>query len=256
MRLGSKTLKAKQSESEWKEILAGTDYTILVLKAIALLSEQEREFIREILLPNFGLERVAILLNQMDLVPEEEKSSISELLKSFLGSFESQPIAMEFSAAKGLEGLVAGDIPRDCGYEALMNLVQDDLLSKHAGLKSAAIRQGVEICLGSVEDIITRQNALIVTQTAKLQEILLQIDSKNQGVKKGIERSKKKIEAVINTLVKEEFFREIEGFSFALREQISARNHGSGRLNHYQATFTRLSRSSMDRILQRTNSLN
>lgn len=53
------------------------DYASIFLKKkplllTALLSERERHFVRDILKPNLGLERVAIVINQMDLVPEDE----------------------------------------------------------------------------------------------------------------------------------------------------------------------------------------
>ena len=213
-------INANKNITEWKELLAGTDYAILVLNATALLSEKERHFVRDILKPNLGLERVAIVINQMDLVPEDERLSISEMVRTFLGSFESQSVLMEFSAAKANKALKSGDVTTN-GYKVLSNFVKVDLVEKHSFLKSAAMHQAAEICLTEVTEVAVRQNSLISTNETELQELLDKIDSQSQGVESRIQRAQQKIETFVNTFIKEEFFREIEGFGFALRQQMS-----------------------------------
>ena len=213
------TIVTKRESNEWKEIFAGTDYTILVLRADAILSRPEKDFVRNILIQNFGLERVIILLNQIDLIPEDEQQSISEFVKTFLGSFESQPILIEFSAAKINK---SDNKSNERGYEALMNLLKSDLLQNSGQLKSKAMRQAVEICLTELEQAAARQNVLIATNEAELQELLKKIDTQNQWLQKRIERAHNKVEGFINTLIKEELFREIENFSLALKEQLAA----------------------------------
>jgi len=213
-------INANKNIAEWKELLAGTDYAILVLNATALLSEKERHFVRDILKPNLGLERVAIVINQMDLVPEDERLSISEMVRTFLGSFESQSVLMEFSAAKANKALKSGDVTTN-GYKVLSNFVKVDLVEKHSFLKSAAMHQAAEICLTEVTEAAVRQNSLISTNETELQELLDKIDSQSQGVESRIQRAQQKIEIFVNTFLKEEFFREIEGFGFALRQQLS-----------------------------------
>jgi GTPase SAR1 family protein len=219
------SIGARRSIAEWKELLAKTDYTILVLKAAALLSEQERQFIKNILVPSFGLERVAIVINQMDLVPEDEHVSIVELVRFFLGSYESQPLLIEFSADQVSKYIESGHIESshvlaDYGYEALMSLVKVSLLEKHNSLKSAALCQSVEICLTELTEGIKRQNALLALNEAECKDLLNQIDSRNQWLQTRIEKSQNRVELFISTVIKEEFFREIEGFSNALREQL------------------------------------
>ncbi|BAZ08818.1 GTPase Der [Calothrix sp. NIES-4071] len=203
------SIAARRSITEWKELLAKTDYIILVLKATALLSEQEKQFIKNILVSNFGLERVAIVINQMDLVPEDEHVSIVELVRSFLGSYESQPVLIESSA-----------VLADYGYEALMSLVKVSLLEKHNSLKSAALCQAMEICLTELTEGIIRQNALLALNEAQCKDLMNQIDSRNQWLQTRVEKSQNRVELFMSTLIKEEFFREIEGFSNALREQL------------------------------------
>jgi len=214
------SIGARRAVSEWKELLAGTDYTILVLKAVALLSEQERQFFRDFLTPSFGLERVAIVINQMDLVPEDERASISELVRSFLGSFESQPLLIELSATHASKGMKSNSTLPDSGYEALMSLVKVDLVEKHSLLKSATMRQAAEICLSEVADGVTCQNALLELSEADCKELLGQISSENQWLQTRVQRTQHGIDLFINTLIKEEFLRETEGFSDALRQQL------------------------------------
>ena len=212
-------INAKKTVADWKELLAGTDYAILVLKATALLSEQERQFVRDILKPSLGLERVAIVINQMDLVPDDERLSISEMVRTFLGPFESQPLLMEFAAAKANKAIRSGNVSAN-GYQVLSNFVKIDLVEKHSFLKSAAMHQAAEICLTEVAEAAVRQNSLISTNQIELQELLDKIDSQSQWLESRIQRAQQKVEVFINTLVKEEFFREIEEFGFALRQQL------------------------------------
>lgn len=207
----------KRESKEWKEILAGTDYIILVLNAVALLSEPERKFIKDIIIPYFGLERVVILLNKIDLIPEDEKSSISELVKKFLGSFESQPILIDFSADKINQ---SDNKLIETGYEALINLLKSDLFKNFSHLKLAAIRQTLEICLTELEQAAALQNSLITTNEADIEDLLNKIKSKNQWLERRIEKAHNKVEAFINTIIKEQLLREIENFSLILKEQL------------------------------------
>jgi hypothetical protein len=62
-------LDGARSPEAWRGLLAATDFVILVLRAPALLGLVEREFVREHLVP-FGLHRIAIVINQIDLVDE------------------------------------------------------------------------------------------------------------------------------------------------------------------------------------------
>jgi hypothetical protein len=213
------SINAKKSPTEWKELLVGIDYGLLVLKATALLSERERQFIREILQPNLGLERVVILLNQMDLVPEDEHPSIVEMVRTFLGSFESQPLLLEFSAIQAIKALKSGNEPTE-DYAALSNLVKIDLVEQNSLLKAIALRQAAEMCLNEVAAKATRQIALIETSEAELQRLLTQINSRQQWLESRIQRAQQKLDTFFNTLIKEEFFRAIEGFALALRQQL------------------------------------
>jgi hypothetical protein len=213
-------INAKRSDLEWKELLTRTDYVILVLKAVAVLSEPERQFIKEIIKPNFALERVAILLNQIDLVPEDERASISEFVRSFLGPFESQPLLMEFSAKLARKSLGTDSLITDRNYEALRNLVKFDLIRNLSLLKSEAMRQAAEICLNEVEEKATHQIALMTTQKSELEELSNKINSQNQWLESRIQKAQNKIELFINTLIKDKFSLEVQGFSLALQQQL------------------------------------
>ncbi len=212
------SINSKKSLNDWKELLVGIDYCILVLKATALLSERERQFIREILRPNLGLQRVAIVLNQMDLVPEDEHPSIMEMVRTFLGSFD-QTLILEFSSSQALEAIKSGNLPQ-YDYDVLNKLVKIDLVEKHSLLKYTAICQAAEICLNEVAEQAANQILLIETKKAEFQSLLDKIDSQNQWLENRIQRAQQKIEVFINTLIKEDFFREIEGFGLAIREQL------------------------------------
>ncbi len=216
------TIGARRPASAWKEILANTDFALLVLNATALLSEQERRFVRDTLQPEFGLERVAMIINQMDLVAEQEQSSIGELMRAFLGPFERQPLLIEFSAAQASAALAAGDSSAASGYDTLMHLVHEDLLGRHQALKAAAARQAAELCLAALESAVQRQQALLETSEAELQRLLDQLDPESDWLKSRTERTQHRLAAFISTLLKEQCLREMEAFSGILREQLPA----------------------------------
>jgi hypothetical protein len=214
------TLGGGRSTGEWKAMLANSDFVLLVLNAVALLSGQERRFIRDVLQPAFGLERVALVINKMDLVDAEERASIAELVRTFLGPFESQPALLELSAAQAVAGIESGDIPASSGYETLLRLVNDDLLGRHGELKAAAVRQAAELCVAALEEALQRRQALLNADEAELRRMLEKLDPQSDWLASRIERAQHRVEAFVSTLVKEQFLRDIEAFSNAFREQL------------------------------------
>ena len=216
------TIRADRSASDWKELLGGTDFTLLVLKATALLSEQERQFVREVLHPAFGLARVAIVINGIDQVAPDERDSTVERVRAFLGSFESQPAILLFSAL----GAARGE-----DYHALDELVKEDLAERHSALKSAAVEQAVQLCLNELTEAATRQYALISTNRSDLQSLLDKLSNRNQWLDGRIERAQKRTDAFVNLLIQEQFLREIEGFSEALLAQLPAEVEPIGDVN-------------------------
>ncbi len=213
-------LESARSLAAWKENLAGIDYALLVLNATALLSEQERRFVREVLQPVFGLQRVAVIVNQMDAVAADERPAVLEHVRGFLGPFESQPALLELAAAPALHGLAEGIAPPDSGYEFLKRLIHEDLLDKHRVIKAASVRQAAEMCLLTLEEGVQRQQALINTSEADLHKLLERLDPQSAWLQARIERVQQRIEAFVNTLTREQFLREVEEFSQTLGEQL------------------------------------
>jgi hypothetical protein len=200
----------------WREILAGTDYAFLVLKAIALLSEEERAFVRDVLRP-FGLERVAIVINQIDLIDQEERPSLVERVRTFLGPFESQPTIIEFSA---LQASRSAEEAAELPYEQMMQRARNDLIAQQHRLRAETRRQSAETCLAALEDAATRQRALAATSEDELKTLLKRIETQQSWLPSRVERMQQRIETFTNTLLREEVLREVEGFSASLREQL------------------------------------
>lgn len=215
------SIGAARSAAEWKELLAGTDYLFLTLKATALLSEEERTFVREVLHSTFGLERVTIVINQIDLIEQEEQPELVERVRTFLGPFESQPAIISFSAAQVNRGEDAEASEIDSGYEAMMRLVKNDLADHHQPLHTTSLRQGAALCLSALEEAATRQQALLATNEADLKEALGKIEAQQQWLPSRVERVQQRIETFINTMLRAHFLHEIEGFSAALQQQLS-----------------------------------
>jgi hypothetical protein len=213
------SIGAARASAKWKELLAGADYVFLTLKATALLSEEERAFVREVLHATFGLERVTIVLNQIDLIEPEEQPELVERVRTFLGPFESQPAIINFSAAQINRGnaeasAIAG------GYEAMRRLVTNEQGEHHQALHTASLRQGAALCLAALEEAAARQQALLMTNEADLKELLGKIERQQQWLPTRIERIQQRVETFINTMLRAHFLGEIEGFSTALQQQL------------------------------------
>ncbi|HEY7347505.1 MAG TPA: hypothetical protein VH599_04245 [Ktedonobacterales bacterium] len=214
------SIGAARAAAEWKELLTGTDYVFLTLKAVALLSEEERAFVREILHSTFGLERVTLVINQIDLIEKEEQPELVERARTFLGPFESQPAIISFSAAHINRGKDTEASGIDSGYEAIMRLVRNDLAEHHQALHITSLHQGAALCLATLEEAATRQQALLMTNEADLKDLLSKIETQQQWLPSRVERVQQRIETFINTMLKAQFLREIEGFSAALQQQL------------------------------------
>jgi len=216
------SIQSQHTPGEWKELLAITDYTLFVLKATALLSEQERRFIKDILLPYFGLERVAIVLNQIDLVPEEEREEVMARVQTFLGSFATTPLLIEFSAAQAKKRMDEENILGNGRHieDALLTLVQYDLITQHTSLKSAALRQAAELCLTEVARVAAHRVSLVTVSKKELVALRKRCDTQSEWLQGRIAASQQKVDTFINTLVKGEFFLEIDQFSADVRAQL------------------------------------
>ncbi len=211
------SIGAARSAAEWQELLAGVDYLFLTLKATALLSEDERAFVRDTLHSSFGLERVTIVINQIDLIDQEERPELVERVRTFLGPFESQPAIISFSATQANRGEDAE--ASDSGYEAMMRF-KNDLLDQSQPLHASSLRQGAALCLAALEEAATRQQALLATNETDLKELLGKIESQQQWLPSRVERVQQRIDTFINTMVRTHFLREIEGFSAAVQQQL------------------------------------
>jgi hypothetical protein len=201
----------------WREILADTDYVFLVLKAVALLSEEERAFVSEVLRP-FGLERVAIVVNQIDLIEQDERASLVERVRTFLGPFESQPTIIEFSALQASRS--NGDDESEHPYERMMNRARSDLIAQQHLLRAETQRHSAQTCLEALEEAATRQRALSVTSEEELKGLLKRIETQKNWLPSRVERVQQRLDTFTNTLLREQFLREVEGFSAALKEQL------------------------------------
>ena len=213
-------IRGTRTPAEWKELLARTDYLFLTLKAVALLSEEERTFVREVLHASFGLERVTIVINQIDLIDEEEQPELVERVRTFLGPFESQPAIISFSATQSHQAADAEGGSPDSGYEAMMSLVKNDLGDQHQTLHATSLQQGAELCLAALEEAATRQQALLMTNETDLKALLGKIEAQQQWLPARVERVQQRVETFINTMLRGQFLQEIEGFSAALQQQL------------------------------------
>jgi hypothetical protein len=208
------SLEAGLSSSGWRAVLGSTDYVILLLNGTALLSNAERQFVRDRLATEVGLERVALVVTHMDLVPEDERDSILGLLTTFLGPFQSQPAILGLS----LRDIARGG-PDAAGYDALMTLM-NDLLEQRAPIREAAMQQMLAALLDEVESAATEIEALYSLEEEDVRRVQEGIVSQRAWLERRIERVQGRIEAFVDTLLKEQLLRQIEGFGEAVRTRL------------------------------------
>jgi hypothetical protein len=212
-------LEMARTSEETRVTLAATDFVLLVLRATALLSQQERDFVREHLVP-YGLERVAIVINQLDLIAEDERDSIAELVRTFLGPFESQPAVLELSAREALSVPRTGDAASGAGgFPALATLLSD-VLEDHGALRAQTVRQAVESSIAALEAGAERQQAMAEIgreEVARLQDL---IASRRDWLEERIARARNRVDAYVATLSKEQLLHEIERFGEMFRARL------------------------------------
>ncbi len=97
------SIDTERTVSEWRESLSLSDYVILLLNAVALLSEREKQFVSEVLAPvssgtRRGWERIAVVVNKIDLLDSEEQQQALQYVWRFLGPFGKQPAILTVSA--------------------------------------------------------------------------------------------------------------------------------------------------------------
>ena len=200
------TIDTGRSPEQWRDSLAGADVAILLLNATALLSHHERELIRQHLAAGFGLERVVIVVNQMDLVPTDEHDSILELVRAFLGPFATQPVIIPLSATE----LLAAGLDSPVGEE--LRILLADLVERHADLRHAALTAALDTAVAEIAAAAERQQALAAMTREEADALRQAIAEKAEWLASRVRRAQHRVDTFVGLLFKEQLQREIEGF--------------------------------------------
>lgn len=202
-------LEAERTPEAWRRLLAA-DYVILILRAPALLSQAERDVVRQYLV-DYGLQRVAIVINQMDLIADEERDSLMELVQIFLGPFERQPVLLPLSAA---------EVPSPgSGYPALAMLVTD-LIERYPTIREEALTRALEALVAELDAGVARQQAIASLDEREIEQLRLTIDSRRDWLEGRVKRAQGRIDSLVATVIKERLLREIEDFGEVFRRRL------------------------------------
>ncbi|HEX6509751.1 MAG TPA: hypothetical protein VF221_19150, partial [Chloroflexota bacterium] len=204
------SIDATLSPAGWRAALGRTDYVIFLLNGAALLSDAERRFVRDHLAPELGLERVAIVVTHMDLVPEEERDSILDLLRTFLGPYESQPAILGVSLREG----------SDAGGSDGLSILMSDLLERRAPVRDAAIRRMLETVLDELDAAAAETEALYAMEETDVRRVQGEIAAQRTWLEGRIERMHGRVETFVETLLKEQLLRRIEAFGETVRARL------------------------------------
>lgn len=203
-------LEAARSADEWRDLLSRTDFTILLLRAPALLSTAERSFVRDYLVEGFGLERVALLVNQMDLVEEEERGAVLDALSRFLGPFESRPVILDVSLARPGSDVAA--------LERLMR----DVVERHRELREAGLTTLLDTALEELDRGAERREALLSLDADQARRIRQTLSARGEWLEERIGRMRHRVSTFIGTLLKERANRDVEEFGVTFRRRLPA----------------------------------
>lgn len=205
------SLEAERRAESWRDLLAATDYVVLLLNASALLSDGERRFVRDHLVPIFGLERVAFIVNHMDLVPEEERDSILELVQTFLGPFQGRPAMVDLA--------LRNTALRGEGRRTIETLL-DDVLERREPVRAQGLRYTAAALAEELSETAARLEALYGLEASEVEGARESITGQQQWLEQRVERTQRRIRAWVETLLRETLQRRIENFGAAVRNRL------------------------------------
>lgn len=195
-------------DRDWRSILAGVDVVIVVLNGTAPLSQAERDFIRDQLASGYGLQRAVIAVTRMDLVPEEERESVLELVRRFLGPYESQPVLVQMSAAEPIDE----DHP--------LRIVFRDLLEQRETLRTAALRESIDVALEKLGELAEREHTRASLDRNELGRLRDLLASRQDWLQGRIARTQHRVDAFVGTLLLEQMQREVQETGEVLRRRL------------------------------------
>jgi hypothetical protein len=211
-------LDVEHEESYWRDLLAGSDYLLLVLNATSPLSHAERLFVRDFLVENFGLQRVAIIINQIDRVPEDEREAIADHVRAFLGSFAAQPSILSVSLEALLRDAESKG-PPSAEREAIDRLV-GDVTEHSAAVKDRTLVAGVRMALQELERTVIATEAILSLDSARVEELKVTLKERETELTERAHRLEQRIHTFIGTLIREQLLRETASFGDMLRRRM------------------------------------
>jgi len=207
-------LQSSYAPEDWSHLVARSDFVIVVLNAGALLSQTERDFLRDQLGPR-GLHRAALVINQIDQVPEDERESIRAAVRAFLGPFESRPVSIE---------AVAPQLATDTRHP--LRILFADLAASSLRLRESAVRDAAAAALDEIEAVAAGSLALASLEVEQVERARAALAERQEWLRGRIERVQRRVDALIGTVVREQMHEAIRGSGEVIRrllpEEIAA----------------------------------
>ncbi|PZS10767.1 MAG: hypothetical protein DLM70_00285, partial [Chloroflexi bacterium] len=144
------------------------------------------------------------------------RSSLVDLVRTFLGPYQSQPAIIELAARDAsFEDPPAVTL----GHESLATLLHD-ILEQRIPLRSTAIRRALNSSLSELKLAASRSDALYALADSDLHQIRETLASQQTHLDGRITRTQARVEAFVQTLLKEQLLRRIEGFGKAFHARL------------------------------------
>jgi predicted GTPase len=212
------TLDRQREDEAWHELLAATDYTLFVLRATALLSAAEADFVDRALLPAAASSRLTVLINQIDRISEGERAELEERVQR-LFQFSAHAPVIALSAAEAIRSLQGGAQPAD-GAADLLRLIQEQLVERSAQLKTRSITTEVSGCLAALRESAARRIRLAAESEAESRAVIEKLDTEDAWLRGRVERAEQRVDLYVRTLAHERLLAEIERFSQAFKDEL------------------------------------
>ena len=130
-----------------------------------------------------------------------------ELVRAFLGPYQSQPAVLEFSAQQALQA--------DSGPEREeLSTLLEDLLQRRSPLRDMAVQRALESALDDLAETAERLESLYSLDEKEVEQARSEIASRRDWLDGRVQRTQRRVRSFVATLLKEQLLRRLENRRF------------------------------------------
>lgn len=193
-------------EIEWKKICMQSDYAVIVLQAIQLLSEEDRYCIGRIVDEIMGAGRYAFLLTQTELMESAEVEEVLDYLKYYQENLSGQVPILTW-VNKGQD-------------DSFPDFLVHSLCSDSLGIREKTRIANTIYCIGQLKQCLTDTKAMLVVNREKNELLKTNMIVKKDELDKKIRGIERNLDLFVGGYLKSAFFRKTDEFSCLLNQSM------------------------------------